>query len=303
MSADGGFPLSPRPVIRGESLPVNPSALPASIDYLNFTATVTPNAAIDFALSVLGARSAVERKGGLHGYDHSVDVEGFCMIAYGGDSQRGTVLVSFNGEGCARIRSWLIVHSFIQQHGGKITRCDVCADDVAGKFLTVRKAINAFKRREFVSGGRPPKAELIDDLGSGAGKTLYVGSRAGGKLARIYEKGKQLGDIASPWVRGEVEFHSKDRVIPLDILLDPVRFLAGAFPYFSAFCYFVEKIRTVKNLADATVAAVTRWLRDAGGTALNVVLRSNGGDVAAAIASVVRPGVPRRLQWCRESFV
>jgi phage replication initiation protein len=299
MSASAGA-ASPRAVTRGESPPVGFPALPVSIDYLNITISAKPEQVVDFALSVLNARSAVQRNSGLHGYDRSIDVEGFAKIAHGGESQRGTVLLSINGEGCARVGSWLRVHDFIKQHGGKITRCDVCADDHNSRLLSIRKALNAYRCGAFVNGGRPPKAELIDDLGSRAGRTFYVGSRAGGKLARIYEKGKQLGDKASRWIRGEVEFHNKDRVIPLDILLDPVRYLAGSFPYFAAMSFIVEKIRTVKAVADASVAAVTRWLKEAGGAALNAVYVTCGRDSEKTIEALRREAVPRRLQWCRE---
>lgn len=302
MTAAAGA-ASPRAVTRGESpSPLEASALPVSIDYLNFTVFAKPEAVIDFAMQLLGARAAVQRASGLHGYDKSVDVEGFAKVAYGGESQRGTVLLSINGEGCKRVTSWLMAFSFIQSHGGKITRCDVCADDFDGVVLGIASAVKAFRDRAFVTGGRPPKAEMIDDLGSDAGCTFYVGSRAGGKLCRIYEKGKQLGDKRSPWIRAEVEFLSKDRVIPLDILLDPVRFLAGAFPYFSAFCYAAQAIRTVKAVANATIAAVTNWLREAGGAALNVVFQMAGQDAEKTVDILRRDAVPRRLKWYREAF-
>ncbi len=47
---------------------------------------------------------------------------------------------------------------------------------------------------------------------------------------RIYEKGKQLGDPESPWVRWELELHNTDREIPFDVLLQPGRYVAGAYP-------------------------------------------------------------------------
>jgi DNA relaxase NicK len=50
-----------------------------------------------------------------------------------------------------------------------------------------------------------------------------VGKRKNGKLLRVYEKGKQLGDESSPWVRWELELHNRDRVIPWEVLLEPVQ--------------------------------------------------------------------------------
>ncbi len=33
------------------------------------------------------------------------------------------------------------------------------------------------------------------------------------KMLRVYEKGIQLGDLGSPWVRYEVQLGSRDRVV------------------------------------------------------------------------------------------
>ena len=35
----------------------------------------------------------------------------------------------------------------------------------------------------------------------GSGKTFYVGKRGNSKFTRVYEKGKQFGDVNSSWVR------------------------------------------------------------------------------------------------------
>lgn len=78
-------------------------------------------------------------------------------------------------------------------------------------------------------GGRQPKCKTIFNS-DGSGDTLYIGSRDSGKLARHYEKGKQLGDKSSIWVRHEVEFLAKDRVLPWDMLLHPAEYLKGAYP-------------------------------------------------------------------------
>ncbi len=67
-----------------------------------------------------------------------------------------------------------------------------------------------------------------------SGCSFYVGSRANGKCARIYEKGKQMESADYPnWVRAEGELHSKDRIIPLDVLINPDPYFAGMYPQFS----------------------------------------------------------------------
>lgn len=110
-----------------------------------------------------------------------------------------------------------------QQHA-KIKRIDLAHDDFSGQHISVAKALDWFHAGGFTVGGRPPAPRYIDDLGTGSGKTLYLGSRENGKMIRVYEKGRQLGDPLSPWVRAEVEIHSTDRVVPWDTAAKEARF-------------------------------------------------------------------------------
>lgn len=80
------------------------------------------------------------------------------------------------------------------------------------------------------SHGRLPKPKLLDDFDTGDGKTFYVGQRKNDKLLRVYEKGKQLGDPNSPWVRWELELHNAAYVIHPVTILYPGLYLAGAYP-------------------------------------------------------------------------
>jgi phage replication initiation protein len=189
------------------------------------------------------------------------------------------------------------VREWAEPLGARITRCDIAADDFDGKYLDVRGALGAWGDGAFqvCRNGRKPKASLHDDCGTGSGSTFYVGSREAGKLARIYEKGKQLGDVASRWVRGEVELHSKDRVIPWAVLADPVRYLAGCYPFFAALALVPERIRTLARGAAMSLATATRWVRMVAGKTLNVILRDAGGDLGALL-DLRRPGIPRGLR-------
>ena len=89
------------------------------------------------------------------------------------------------------------------------------------------------------------------------GRSLYVGSRESGKLLRIYEKGKQLGDSKSKWVRWELELHSSQRIIPLEAMIKPSEFLAGAYPALSFLneqqCVVKTSIRKAKMTIDRII--------------------------------------------------
>lgn len=86
------------------------------------------------------------------------------------------------------------------------------------------------------AGGRNPRFERRNYDNPHEGRTFYVGTRDSGKLCRVYEKGRQLGDRNSKWVRIEVELHSTNREIPLEILLGCGDYLAGAYPALGWIC-------------------------------------------------------------------
>lgn len=291
---------SPRSVIRGETL----VSLPVSIDYFSFTVPGGDVGAIVLeAQGFLGLSEVEDRGRGMFGYRQSVDLGGYGLIAYGGEAQRGTVLVSINGEGCRRIADFRGVREWAESLGARITRLDIAADDHESESVDVARAVQAWRDGLFKVGGRPPKARCIDDFGSGDGRTLYVGSRQGGKLCRVYEKGKQLGDAASKWTRAEVELHAKDRVIPWDAVTEPVRFLAGSFPYFAFLSLVSERIRTIKRATEISIEAVARWVKLAAGKSINVLLDHFDGDFVELVIAVRREGIPKRLQgwWGAEA--
>ena len=52
------------------------------------------------------------------------------------------------------------------------------------------------------------------------------------KLLRAYEKGKQLGDKNSEWVRLEVELKAKHTHIPFDAVINPSDYFINLYPCF-----------------------------------------------------------------------
>lgn len=286
-----GTPASPRSVTRGES------PLTVHIDFVGVVFHgVEPASIIREACAFMGA-SGEDRGRGLHGYASSVDIGGYALVAFGGDQQRGTVFLQINGAGCHRLARWASFREWVSSLGGSLSRVDIAADDHEGESLSILKALSAWRGGEFAMGGRPPKARLLDDLGSGAGSTFYVGSRDSGKLLRVYEKGKQLGDAVSRWVRAEVELLARDRVLDLDILTRPLDFFAGAYPWFSQFSLIVEKIKTFKRSAEISIQAVTSWARAAVGKSLNVLIHAHHGDIGGLFEDLRRDGVPGRFKF------
>jgi phage replication initiation protein len=178
------------------------------------------------------------RRGGLFGYTErhlilaciagkQVEIGSLSM---GGESQNGTCLVVLTGKGCGLVADWHPIALMVVQLKGKISRLDLACDFLNGEH-TVDDAVAMLKKGEFVVRGRQPGSRLAGDWLDGMrGRTLYIGSGKNGKMLRVYERGVMLGDLSSPWVRYEVQFLNRDRVIPLDALINPDPYFAGAYP-------------------------------------------------------------------------
>jgi phage replication initiation protein len=128
----------------------------------------------------------------------------------------------------------------------------------------------------------------------GRGRTFYVGARENGKLFRAYEKGKQLGNPDSPWVRHEVELHNVDRVIPWDVLWEPGRYVAGAYPYLAWVSGEASRIRTIRETATVSLDFLKGHCQRTYGRLIGT-LRRHGASDSEIVNTLRRDGVPARL--------
>ncbi len=228
-------------------------------------------------------------------------------LSYGGEHQRGRVELELSGEACAAVPDWPRLAAFLQELCEvRITRVDVAVDLFEGEF-TVDHARRWFRAGRFgFVNGRPPKSRLDGDWLDGVdGRTLYVGQARNGKLLRVYEKGKQLGDLSSPWTRFEVQFSNRDRVIPFDLLRDPRRFFAAAYPALERVAgQGGERIATVVHTLNVSVRRAVVNVRQAYGKWLGV-FESAGVSPAAVVRMCRRGGAPRGLSvaaWASDVF-
>ena len=155
------------------------------------------------------------------------------MKHFGG--QNSTMLVELTATGCnAAADDWeLRLYEFLTNAvRPKITRVDVAKDFFNGEYSPEQAAIDRvdgkYTNHHMMPDGE--KAGSDWESNNGKGKTYYVGSRESSKFVRVYEKGKQLGDKQSSWVRFEIEFKSKDIVIPFEVLEAPGEYFGGAYP-------------------------------------------------------------------------
>lgn len=199
------------------------------------------------------------------GFDHHMTLEdrngkrcGF--FAYGGATQGERAQIYLDGAACQVInennRMGLIssrVNELWRKHEGalktncsdlatdivRFTRVDIAYDDLEGS-VGVLDAKAAYLEGQFKGRGLPPRSDTMGINGedgewdTGHSRTFRVGSRDSVKHNRSYEKGHQLGDLESPWVRHESEIKHNPNVgyvIPLDILDHTDAYYAGFYEF------------------------------------------------------------------------
>lgn len=177
------------------------------------------------------------------------------VVAWGANN--GGCMVSFSGTGCAGLDIPKL-HKMLEKIPNiKISRIDIAFDDFNGE-KPVQSYFQDMESGLFNKTNQTPNYTYIQtgslhaltpeqttawkkdhgwnkkfDAIADGGNTLYVGSRKNGKMARMYEKGKQLSSETQPnWVRAELELRSTDRVIGLDILVNTDAAFAAAYPAF-----------------------------------------------------------------------
>jgi phage replication initiation protein len=164
----------------------------------------------------------------------------------------------------------------VDEHDAKMTRADLALDFFGGINGGMESLEAQYRSGLFDVKGKRPKVSLAGDWFNGAERSLYLGSREAGKQTNIYEKGDQLfgRDSNSDWVRVELRYGNKLRVLPSDILRRPADFFAGASDWHALqltqfeTTFSAEHVPTEKPLAMQTVKAeATRNIRWALNTA------------------------------------
>jgi len=228
-------------------------------------------------------------------------------VGFGGS--RESICISLSGAGCRFVQDWQQTRDIAEQLGARLTRCDCAYDDVDGSVFDLSTLIELAKAGGFVSGGRPPETGHYDDHGTGKGRTLKVGGK-GHKELCIYEKGKQLGDAESPWVRCEVRLYGKHvgqknadgtvtrTGVDLDALVRPLDFLRGSYDVLASLLVGeCSRMTTVKAAVDASAAALVKWANTQCGPSFRILHEALGDDFDGFLEKhIFREGLPGRFR-------
>jgi len=242
-------------------------------------------------------------RGFLNFYEHHVvlrnsagKVAGFFMM--GGERQRGTFCLELKGEGCAHVGAWAQTSMVLEGWGARLTRVDCAHDDREGRY-TLADVQRWYDEGAFTSRGRPP-AIGYGGYADGSGQTIYVGKNKGNQQLCVYEKGKQLGDPDSPWVRFEARFGAKYRDIPYDILERPWEYITGHYPSLSWISELTTRMQTATAKLAANMVSGFKHARRQSGRWL-FGLREAFPEVADFAAAVGALLMGQQLPTCVES--
>lgn len=194
-----------------------------------------------------------------------------------------------------------------------LTRADLALDFFDGYPGGIDAVRMAYRDGLTNVGGRKLKFNLVGDWENGHDRSVYIGSREAGKITNIYEKGDQLyGEKAnSDWVRFELRYGNKLRVLSSDLLRRPDDFFAGASDWHESVILqagvvsAAEKVARTPRLQIETVQAecsrAVRWIKET--AASNLALAFEFLDGSEFLNIVTNQKLPGRLaKFSREQI-
>ena len=223
--------------------------------------------------------------------------------------QADTIHCNLYGTACTFARfGWReIMADKLDEWNANITRCDLALDFFDGFQGGLDQVIEDYKAGAFDYNSQRPKCSGAGDWVNHVSRSFYVGSREAGKQTNIYEKGHQLygPESGSQWLRWELRYGNKLRVLSSQLLRDPDAFFAGASGAHQAALNALadkpiqpETVETKKRLEAETVEAeVTRnvrWLERVAAPSLAAAWHHLGDE--GILSLVTGRTLPRRLQ-------
>ncbi|WP_051953296.1 replication initiation factor domain-containing protein [Xenophilus azovorans] len=152
-------------------------------------------------------------------------------------TQAETLHVNLYGKACTFADTgWTDkMANLVDELQAKITRVDLALDFFDGYAGGIERVWEDYKAGLCDHYGRRPKLRDLNWL-QGNSRSLYIGSKEAGKETNVYEKGDQLfGPEADvDWLRFELRYGNKLRVIESEVLRRPQDFFAGASDWHAA---------------------------------------------------------------------
>lgn len=194
----------------------------------------------------------------------------------------------------------------IDECNAVLTRADLALDFFDGYLGGIESVRTDYRDGLCNVGGRKLKFNLVGDWENGHDRSVYLGSREAGKVTNIYEKGDQLyGEkTGSEWLRFELRYGNKLRVLSSDMLRRPDDFFSGASEWHAAVLLKAtstitpESVPCAKRLPIETVQAECarniRWIAQTAASSMSLFLQMVDGVELWEIAGNAK--LPGRLR-------
>ena len=196
--------------------------------------------------------------------------------------------------------------TIIEDRNADLTRCDLALDFFDGFAGGMLRVLSDYQHGLCDSAGKRLKCNMVGDWANHHARSFYFGSKEAGKQTNIYEKGDQLFgvDAGSKWLRIELRYGNKLRVLSPDLLRRPADFFAGASPWHAAMLLeadaiaIPEPVKTTPRLQletiEAEVSRSLRWFRDVAAPSCAAAIEFLGFD--ELVSMVAEQKLPGRLQ-------
>ncbi len=219
-------------------------------------------------------------------------------------AQSRTLHVNLFGAACTfAAHGWNHrVADLVDARDGDLTRCDLALDFFDGVAGGLDGIVADYKAGLCDSGGKRLKSTCVGDWLNGCERSLYFGSKEAGKQTNCYEKGHQLFGVesGSPWLRIELRYGNKLRVLSSDMLRRPADFFAGASDWHALMLSKAdavvtpEAVKTTGRLAletcEAAVSRVVRWALTTAAPTMAVAWKYLGDEFLELVCGTKVPG-------------
>jgi phage replication initiation protein len=230
--------------------------------------------------------------------------------------QAGTIHANIMGTACTfASEGWTDrLAELVDDCEATLTRADLALDFFDGYPGGIEAVRTSYREGRCNVGGRKLKFNLVGDWENGHDRSVYIGSREAGKITNIYEKGDQLyGEKAnSDWVRFELRYGNKFRVLSSEILRRPDDFFAGASDWHQSVMLQQYNITTIQTNVEAEkvpclprlqIESCTaecsrnlRWLKNTAASSLKAAIDFlDHDDLVQLIGNAVLPGRLRKF--------
>jgi phage replication initiation protein len=265
---------------------------------------------------IFGFKVGKKRKNGKNFYEKCYEIVTESGVVVGDlciGGQNNSILIMLSGQGCLMgDYGWQEgLYKFLKgANGAKITRLDLAHDDLEGNYLDIDDLNERESEGQFYYFGKPARVTWWGDWKyldrENLGRTLQIGCRTSDKMLRAYQKGKQLGDKSSAWVRLEVELKAKHTIIPFDAVIKPSDYFINLYPCFKDIFQYEDqaqsRIEYVKRTVQITIDKGIEIFNHQFGSWLGFFKNWFDDDEVLFNALSKDKGVPKRFELSRHDW-